>query len=124
MAVVVSGIAAWVIGAFWYSSLLFGKQWMQMAALKDIRPNPITYLVGLLAYIVSAYVLANILAVFNATTALSGMQVSFWIWLGFVATITLGSVLYEQKPFGLFVLNNAYNLISYLVMGAILAVWK
>jgi len=124
MAVIVAGVVAWVIGALWYSSLLFGKQWMQLANLKDTKPNPATFIVGLLTYIVMAYVLAHVLGAYNSTTVMAGLQGGFWTWLGFVATITLGSVLYEQKPLALYILNNAYNLISFLVMGVILAVWK
>lgn len=123
-AVIVAGVVAWVIGALWYSQLLVGKQWMKLANLKDVKPNPVIFIVGLLTYIVMAYVLAHVLIAFNATAIAGGLVGGFWMWLGFVATITLGSVLYEQKPFMLWVLNNAYNLISFLVMGAILALWR
>ncbi|MDD5594505.1 MAG: DUF1761 domain-containing protein [Candidatus Margulisbacteria bacterium] len=123
-AVIVAGVVAWVIGALWYSQLLVGKQWMKLANLKDVKPNPVIFIVGLLTYIVMAYVLAHVLIAFNATSIAGGLIGGFWMWLGFVATITLGSVLYEQKPFMLWVLNNAYNLISFLVMGAILALWR
>jgi hypothetical protein len=37
--------------------------------------------------------------------------------------VTLGITLYEKKPFALFVITNGWQLISLMVMGAILAVW-
>ncbi len=42
----------------------------------------------------------------------------------FVATVTLGSVLYEKRSFSLYALNNGYQLVSLVVMGAVLAVWR
>jgi len=32
-------------------------------------------------------------------------------------------VLYERKPFGLFLINVGYNFLIYAVMGAILGAW-
>lgn len=123
-AVAVAGVTAWVVGAIWYSKLLFGNQWMKLAQLKDVRPNPVTYLVGLLAYVLAAYILAQVAAAFGANSLVAGMMAGFWTWLGFVATISLGSVLYEGKPLSLYLLNNGYNLISFLVMGGIIGLWR
>ena len=50
--------------------------------------------------------------------------VGFWNWLGFVAPVTLGSVLWEGKSPKLWVLNNGYYLVSLIVMGVILALWQ
>lgn len=41
----------------------------------------------------------------------------------FIAPVTLGVVLWEGKPWKLWVLNNGYQLLSLLVMGVILAIW-
>lgn len=51
-------------------------------------------------------------------------MVGFWNWLGFVAPVTLGGVLWEGKPWKLWGLNNGYQLLSLLVMGVILALWR
>ncbi len=58
----------------------------------------------------------------QATTAMEGMMVGFWAWLGFVATIMLGKVIWEMTPVKLYGINVAYYLVSLLLMGAILAV--
>jgi hypothetical protein len=71
-----------------------------------------------------AYVLARSIAYAQAETVGEGVEIGFLIWLGFVATILLTTVLYEQKPLRLFGLNAAFNLISLAVMGALLAVWR
>lgn len=47
----------------------------------------------------------------------------FWNWLGFVAPVTLGAVLWEGKHWKLWFLNNGYYLVTLLLMGAVLALW-
>ena len=47
-----------------------------------------------------------------------------WNGLGFVALVTLGVVLWEGKPWKLWVLMNGHYLVSLLIMGVLLAFWK
>ena len=54
---------------------------------------------------------------------IGGIEVGFSIWIGFIATVTLGPVIYERKSLKLWLMNNAYWLVSLLIMGAIFAVW-
>ncbi len=70
-----------------------------------------------------AFVLVHAIRYAGAVTVPQGLAVAFFNWLGFVAVVTIATVTYERKPFRLFLLNNAYLLLSLLVMGAILAVW-
>ena len=51
------------------------------------------------------------------------MKVGFAVWLGFVTTVQLTSVLFAKQPLKLYLINTGYQLVCYLVMGAILAVW-
>ena len=45
------------------------------------------------------------------------------MWLGFIAPVTLGSVLWEMKSWKLWILNNAYYLVVLVVMGLIFTLW-
>jgi hypothetical protein len=54
----------------------------------------------------------------------AGLMCGFFNWLGFIAPVTLGVVMYQKKSWMLWILDNAYWLLSLLVMGAILASWK
>lgn len=126
VAVLISALASMVIGFAWYSPVLFGKPWMKYAKLdekklkKAQKTMPKTYGVSLLATLVTAYALALLL---NATLVVDigeGLMVSGVIWLGFVTTTMLTSVLFAEMPWGLFLINSGYQLVSFLVMGAIL----
>jgi len=46
------------------------------------------------------------------------------LWLGFVATTQLATVIFEHRSLTLYLLNVGYNLVACLITGALLAVWK
>jgi hypothetical protein len=48
----------------------------------------------------------------------------FFSWFGFIAPITLTNVIYERRPWKLWLLDNGFWLVSLLVMGTILSVWQ
>ena len=70
-----------------------------------------------------AYVLRYFIGYAQASTAIDGAIVGIWLWLGFVATTMIGMVLWEGKPFRLYLINAGHVLAGLIVMGAILAVW-
>ena len=127
LAVFVAALASYFLGALWYSPVLFGKMYMKMSEIRPgKKPHPNvtrSYIFGFLSTLVMSYVLAHFIDYAGATTAVDGAIAGLWLWLGFIATVTLGSVLWENKSFKMYVLNNTYNLVSLLLMGAILAVW-
>lgn len=126
LAVLAAGAAAFVIGSLWYT-VFFGKLWMKLAEVKKQYKDsymPVRFLVYLLVQLVMAFVLAHFLIFTNAVTYLEGLTTVFWLWLGFIAPITIGGVLWEKKSINLFVLNNAYNLIAMGVMSVILIACK
>jgi len=131
LAVIVAAVIQMVLGFLWYGPL-FGKTWM---SLMSITPQAMsermasggmgkTYAWSFVGALVTAAVLGKLVGTFGATSVSDGASVGFWAWLGFVATVTLGSVLYERRPVGLYTLNNGYQLVSLAVMGAVLAVWR
>ena len=71
-----------------------------------------------------AFVLAHFSNVWGATGVAGAWQLAFWIWLGFIATVMLGSVLWQGKPWKLYILNVAYQLVSLFAMAVVVVMWK
>lgn len=129
LAVLAAAIAAYFIGFLWYS-VLFGKVWMKLSNMteKQIRKAKEkgmakNYAIGFLSTLLMSYILAHFVDYTQASTVLEGMQTGFWIWLGFVATIMLGQILWEGKPLKLYLINVSHYLVALAAMGAILAAW-
>ena len=123
LAILVAAIVTNIIGFLWYGPL-FGKQWMKLSGIsmpKGKKPSMAKPMViNFVASLVTAYVLS--LFVVGGTIS-SAIATGFLIWLGFFAAIMLGSVLWEMKPFSLYLLNVVHWLIALEVMAIVLAAW-
>ncbi len=129
-AIIISAIISFVLGALWFS-LLFGKSWTKLMgySAKDIenakkKGMTKSYLIGLIGQLILSYVLANFIIYADAKTIIEGIQIGAFIWLGFVATISLGMILWDNKPIKLYIINTSYWLVSLIIQGIILSVWQ
>ncbi len=132
LAVLVAAIATMVVGFLWYSPILFARPWMVLmgynpddkSALDEMRKGAgKNYAVAFVLGVISALVLGKIIQVTTVNTGLYGLKIAFAVWLGFVTTVQLTAVLFSKKPFKLYAIDTGYQLVSYLAMGVILAVW-
>lgn len=125
-AIIVTTLISIVISFVWYLKPVFGKQWMKLANLTDesIKSGATVAMSSMLVLsFVTNYVLAHFVQFAGATDWWNGAVTGLWIWLGFVGAITLSNVLFEKRPFGLFVINAGYQLVNLIIAGAILAAW-
>jgi len=123
LAIFVAGLVPVVIGMLWYSPLLFGKKWMSLVGKteEEIRkegPGK-AYAQSLVTSMIIAFVLEYLLMYTGSFDMRAGMKLGFLVWIGFVATTSYASVLFESRPKGLYLINAGYNLVSLLIMGAI-----
>ncbi len=130
LSVLTAAIASFILGGLWYSPLLFGKLWIKlnniskadMAKAKK-KGMAASYFATFIYLLITAFVLSLFINFAEAATIAEALEVAFWLWLGFIATNTLSSVLWEGKSFKLYLLKNAHELISLLIMAAIIAAW-
>ena len=127
LAVVVAAVVALVIGFIWYSPAVFGKRWMAYLGTTQAQlgnPGPTGMAVGVVASLVNAWVLAVLSLNLGGKTLTDGIMLGALAWLGFMATITAAQISFEKKPWGLWVLNNAHNLLVQVLMAAIVTIWR
>lgn len=127
-AILVSAIAAMILGSLWYGPL-FGKPWMKLVGMKkkDMESKEgmgKAYGLMFLGNIVMAIVLAHIIQAFGGDTWQMGLAAGFWTWLGFIATKTMSGQLWRKDSWNLYWLNNGYDLLNLLIMGVILTLWQ
>src|SRR5260370_12986466 len=133
LAILGAGISAMVVGLLWYSPLLFAKPWIRemgydpndKAGKEEMRTGAgRAYTGSFAASLISAFTLALILHGLRAEDLHFGLMVSFHVWLGFVATVQFTGALFAKQSMKVFGINTGYQLVCYLVMGAILTAWK
>lgn len=130
LAVLVAAVVTFVLGAFWYSPVLFARQWMQAQGytperLEEMKKKGLTraYVGSALCDLVMAYVVALLATYTNSTTLAQGLWLGFLAWLGFAAPIGLTANLFSEKPIAAWVIDAGYQLAYLVIMGALLSVW-
>jgi hypothetical protein len=130
-AVIVATLVHYILGGLWYSPLLFGNKFLQYVnwspeKIAEIEKQSHTkeLVIAFVTSLVLVYILAHFVQYTKATTAMAGIQTAFWLWLGFVVTTQAATVIFEQRPLGLYLLNVSYQLVGCAFAGAILAIWR
>jgi hypothetical protein len=132
LAVLVSGIVIFMLGGLWYSSLLFARRWIalmgrteeEMRAAAKEGNMALSYMAVFICGLLTAVVLAHVISAFGASSAPAGAMVGALCWAGFAATTSFGTSLFSFQPRELWMVNTAYNLVSFVVAGAILGAWR
>jgi hypothetical protein len=129
-AVFVAAIVHFLIGGLWYG-LIFGNKFIELIGWSseklqqmEHQNNSKQYIIAFVSSLVLAYILAHFVQFTKAKNALDGIQTAFWLWLGFIATTQLPTVIFEERKLGLYFLNIGYQLVACAIAGIILAVWR
>jgi len=109
--------------------MLFAKPWIKLSKLdtKKLKASKkhmlTTYTISFITAFVMAFVIALLINLTLVTELTEGLIMGSIVWLGFVATTMLSHVLFQNMPWGLFLINSGYQLASILVMSSILTLW-
>lgn len=126
-AVLVAAIIRMAVGFVWYSPPVLLKPWQQ---LTGVTPETMrtglgrAMVVDVIASLIMAFALANIIGASGITDWFNGAMAGFWVWLGFIATMMVSLWGYEDRSLKLIAINLGNNLIALVLMGALLAVWR
>jgi len=128
--VLAAAVAGVILGSLWYSPVLFGNLWMKLSGMKKPTGKELEklkktmwkyYLTQFIGTLVASYALAVLIKNTGSTGSLAGALLGAVIGVGVLSVNALSSVLWEGKPFKLYLINISYNIVSYVIMGAIIA---
>jgi hypothetical protein len=127
LAVFLCALLSLVIGALWYSPLLFFKAWQRQTGLSDeqiSKANPLkTYSLTLvLAWIIS-YNLAFFLGG-SGTTWRWGLAAGLLAGVGWTSTMFVIMSLFEQRSFKYMLINCGYITVYFGLIGFVLGIWR
>lgn len=116
-----------VIGAVWWSPLLFAKSWQEENGLSDeqlAKANPVKNfgLSFVLAWIMS-YNLAFFLGTPD-TTWQWGLAAGLLTGVGWVAAMFIVIALFEMRSVKYIAINVGYIIVYFALIGLILGIWR
>ena len=129
LAVILSAVISMVVGSIWYGPL-FGKRWMKLVSFtkeeleKGKKDMPKTYGMMFAGSLVTSFVLAITIGMAPLVDIATGVIIAFWVWVGFVVAVKLSDVLFEKKPWELFLIECGYYLVFLLLAGALIGSWR
>jgi len=128
LAILVAGVADWVLGAVWFT--VFANQWkagLRMAPDELQRymshPNFWPYLIALLCSLLIAYVIARLVAGSTTQGLLRGISAGILVGLA-AAFAMVTEMVFEVRPGPFILICAGYPLLGCILMGIILGVWK
>ena len=126
-AVLVAALSNFVVGGLWYSKILFGARWMELNGFTDqnIYEGSLSMPVIFGTSFGTSFLSAIALAMFLGASANLGFGIfaGFMIAVFWISTSRLNLVLYEKQKLSLFLIHAGYDLVAYIIMGAIIGVW-
>jgi hypothetical protein len=126
MAVWVAAFVFFGWGYLWYG-LLFGNQWMAAMGktAADFTPQPTVYLWSFILGLILSYATAMALSRHPEDQTVSqGISFALFMGIALYATQTLNHVIYENIPMSLWIIDTAYTVIGFAIIGAIIGAWK
>lgn len=127
LAVFVCALMSLVIGAVWYSPLLFFKAWQKETGLSDeqiAKANPIkTYSITLILAWMMSYNLAAFLGD-KSTNWKWGLTAGLLAGIGWASFSFIIVNLFEQRSLRYMLINCGYLTIYFAVIGFIIGIWR
>ena len=130
LAIIVGIIINQALGAAWYSAL--GKPWMagvgltmeDVEAVRGTARQWYPYIVAIVSALVFTVGLAVVIQGLGAEGVVEGLILGLLAAIGFIATSYATTYSFEGRSLKLFLINTGYPVISYGIIGVLLAVWQ
>ena len=130
LAILVATLAYFVLGALWYSKLLFGKKWAAMLKLDMNDPNHskgmgIMMLGSFLFMLITCIGLALLIVKVNFDSDyMYGIKIGLMTGICYASTAVSINYVYERKATGLYFINNGYHVLGHVIAATILVMWR
>jgi hypothetical protein len=121
-----AAVANFVLGALWYSPLLFGKQWIKAQgfskakeeALKK-KPMAMPMVINFLTSILMVVVISFGIHIFGIGTMRGAIAFAFAAWAGFMIPAVVNPVLWAGESVKVGAINAGFYLVGVIIVALI-----
>ena len=129
LAVLTGAVAYFMLGAIWYSKLLFANKWIGYHGI-DMNDPEIKKGVGgimftsFLMFMVISICLGILIERMQLTQVLSGVKLGLFTGVGFSFAAISITYLYVKKPFALHLIDGIYHVVGQIIAAIIICIWQ
>lgn len=129
LAVLVAALAYFILGALWYSKVLFGTKWAALVGVDMNDPNKgkgLGQMMGgtFVLIAITCIALALLVNRMDLFILSSGLRLGAITGLCFATTAVSISFIYERRPTALYFIDCGYHLVGHLAAAIILVMWR
>ncbi|MCW3087552.1 MAG: hypothetical protein JWQ78_938, partial [Sediminibacterium sp.] len=115
----------WILGALWYSPLLFAKSWVKMVNLKMDDPDakkgmPLLFIGSFVLMLVASIGLGTLSRLIYIPDAMHAAKLGLLVSVCFSFTASSISYLYTRKPAGLYAIDGGYHVIGTVLAAVVI----
>lgn len=131
LAILAGAAIYFVLGAVWYSPVLFARPWQAAIGWDDSRAqpqtNPLTYVVPAVLYLIAGVATAMLAAATGTDTLSEGITLGLVTGIGYALAMVGVEATFDPnkpKPMTWFLITTAYHLIGFVILGVVIALWR
>ncbi len=129
IAILCGALGYFMLGALWYSKLLFAPKWIELTKIDMNDPNArkgvgMIMLMSFVWMFITAFCIAVIRERMGDVDGwMGGVKLGAVTGLGFGASAICISYLYEKRPAGLHLINGGYTLLGNIIAAIVICSW-
>ena len=124
LAILIAAVAYFVLGALWYSPVLFGNAWLKGTGKTKEQVaadhSPMNYVIGLVTAFVSSYGIARILLWTHQGSIAAGIKIGLFVGVCFTLMAFFMNDAFEHRPKSLTFVNALYHIVGCIIAGLII----
>jgi Protein of unknown function (DUF1761) len=129
LVVLVVSVAGFLLGALWYSPLLFVKAWLEETKItpelaKTAGHGKARFAAAFACTVVSTFTLAILVAANRTSSPLKGAELGLLVGAGLVAARQGVNALFELRSLRVYLIVSGHDVALCVLQGALLAVWR
>lgn len=120
---IIGAVINMVLGALWYSPVLFAKPWMKEAGVTaeyiEVSKGKMgkVYIFTTITAFVTSYAIGFLIVNTGAMTVVDGLIIALIVWIGTNVPPIIKNWGFEDRTIKLGIINHGYDLVVYLLVG-------
>jgi|AntRauTorcE11898_2_1112593.scaffolds.fasta_scaffold03781_3 hypothetical protein len=123
--VLIATVIYFILGAIWYSPVLFAKPWMELRNIPEDHEggSPLLFAISFILQFIGVFSLTLFIEALGIDSAQSGALIGFFAAAGFVFSLSGTTGLFSEVPLKLHLIDNGYHVAGLTIAGLIIGWW-